>query len=193
MLISCSLLAGASLRGSKSSLERQNKEADRENLTRIENDAQLARFKRAGLLVKLPETRYVAVNPRLDSKWRWCRPQVVPFLRDIGREYYVLFREPLQINSAVRTADYQRKLRARNGNATSADGKNRSSHLTGATVDIGKKNMSHEERKWLQNKLLALEEKDLIEATEEKRQACFHVMVFKSYPGAAGPHITALK
>jgi Family of unknown function (DUF5715) len=187
MFISWSLLTGASLKGSKHSLRQQNKEADRENLTRIENDAQLERFKRSGLLVKLPENGYIQVDPRLPSKWRWCRPVVAAFLRDLGREYFAEFHMSLQVNSAVRTAERQRELRKRNGNATKADGKNRSSHLTGATIDLAKRNMTITEEKWLGKKLLDLEKKNLIEATEEKRQPCFHVMVFKSYHGAAPP------
>jgi uncharacterized protein YcbK (DUF882 family) len=180
-MISYSILAGASLRGSRSSLKGQNKEADRENLTRIETDAQLERFKRSGLLVRLPETEQVQVDPRLPVKWRWCRPVVAKFLRDLGREYFAEFHKPLQVNSAVRTAERQRELRKRNGNATKADGENRSSHLTGATIDLARRNMTITEEKWLGKKLLSLEKQKLIEATKERKQACFHLMVFSRY------------
>jgi Family of unknown function (DUF5715) len=183
MLMVSSLLANASLRGSKSSLKKQNEEADRENLTRIENDGQLERFKRLGLLVKLPENQFVRIDPRLEPKWRWCRRPAAAFLRDLGREYFKQFHEQLQINSAVRTVEYQRQLRKSNGNATAADGEDRSSHLTGATIDLAKKNMSSDEKKWMRKKLLDFKARDLIEPIEERKQACFHVMVFKSYHG----------
>lgn len=187
LFVSCSILSAASLRGSRASQEKQNREADREKLSRIEDDAQLERLKKGGLLVKLPETKTVIVDERLESKWRWCRRWTTAFLRDLGREYYAKFHEPIQVNSAVRTVEYQNALRKRNGNATSANGKRRSSHLTGATIDLAKRDMSSAEKKWIRRKLLDLEKRNLIEATEEGGQPCFHVMVFKNYRDSSLP------
>jgi len=56
-----------------------------------------------------------------------------------------------------------------------------SPHLTGATVDIAKKGMSHSEIAWMRQRLLTLEGADKIDVEEEFRQACFHVTVYKSY------------
>ncbi len=43
--------------------------------------------------------------------------------------------------------------------------------------------MNKEELEWMRSKLLELEDQGLIEATEEKAQLCFHIMVFDTYLG----------
>ncbi len=87
----------------------------------------------------------------------------------------------LKINSAVRTTAYQKSLRKRNGNAAKATGDKASSHPTGATVDIAKKNLTKQQLVWVRNYLTRYEMKNMIEATEEKNQSVFHFMVFKNY------------
>ena len=183
-LFAPSVKARPSLRGSPASQRKQNQEADREKLTRIENDAQLEEYKHAGLLVPLPENKTVRIDYRLGSKWRWCRTWTATFLQDLGRDYFARFHAPLRINSAVRTVVYQKQLHGRNGNAARATGARQSSHPTGATVDIAKKEMTSAQLNWMRKRLLGLESKDLIQATEEMKQLVFHVMVFDRYPGA---------
>ena len=53
--------------------------------------------------------------------------------------------------------------------------------LAGTTVDIGKRGMSKQEHAWVERYLADLKEKNLVEPLEERRQACFHVMVFDRY------------
>lgn len=177
-------LRAASLKGSKASKERQNQEADREGLARVRNNKDLIRLERSGLLVALPEDGAVRVDERLAPERRWCRPWTALFLRNIGRAYFAEFHQPIKVDSAVRTVAYQRRLRRWNANAASAYGKRRSSHLTGATVDIATKNMSRAELAWMRRWLLFLESRGYIEAVQEHWQPCFHIMVFDTYPGA---------
>jgi hypothetical protein len=92
IFVSASFLSAASLRGSRASQELQNKEADREKLTHIENDAQLEKFERQLLLVNLPRNRTIQADEKLDQKWRWCRPWTARFLRDIAQDYFGQFR-----------------------------------------------------------------------------------------------------
>jgi hypothetical protein len=68
-----------------------------------------------------------------------------------------------------------------NGNTAPISGPKKSSHLTGATVDIAKVGLTKAELDWLRKKLLVLEAEDLIEATEEQDQLVFHAMVFHTY------------
>lgn len=169
------------LRGSPASMERQNAQADRDGLSRL-TEKQLEVFKKNQLLVPLPTNKTLIVDDRLPEKYRWCRPCTGKFLNDLGKDYESKFGRPIQINSAVRTVEYQQELRGRNGNAASAKmGPRQSSHLTGAAVDIAKKNMPFAELRWMRSRLMDIEKKKLIEATEEFRQSVFHVMVFSKY------------
>lgn len=188
-----------SLKGSTESLDRQNLEAELEHLTKIENAGQLEKFIKAGLLVRLPENSHISVDPYLPEYRRYCRPWTAKFLQDLGNEHAKKFPNghALMITSAVRPENVQRNLHNRNASP-------RSVHPTGSTVDMtygpiykkdkdGKKiykhgkpqvwylGMSEAEQKWMNTKLLQLERQNLVEATKEHMQPCYHVMVFKAY------------
>lgn len=168
------------LRGSRKSQKVQNVEANKENLTRIKNDAALKRMKAGGYLVKI--TKKVKIDKRLNKKFRYTRPWTNKFLEDMANAFSKRFgNDKLKVNSAVRTVEYQKKLRHRNANAAKSTGDKASSHPTGATVDIAKKNLTPSELTWVRNYLSTFEVKKEIEVTEEKNQAVFHFMVFKRY------------
>lgn len=169
------------LKGSHESLLRQNEEIDRLQLGRIADDAELEQLIVSKDLVALPSTRYVRVDPRLDESRRYCRPWTRDFLNDIGEAYYKEFKQPLQVNSAVRTVSQQEKLVRHNRNAAPAEGPTASSHLAGLTVDIAKHGMTRKQRKWMQEYLVKLRDQRLVEAAEERKQAVFHVMVSEKY------------
>ena len=95
--------------------------------------------------------------------------------------YYQQFHSPLVITSAVRTVEYQKKLRRGNRNAAPELGDTASSHLAGLTIDISKRGMTRAQHKWFENYLAGMREQNLIEAAEERRQACFHIMVSERY------------
>lgn len=169
------------LKGSHESLVRQNVRAEAEGLERIEDDADLNRLVRAGALVRLPTSQGLGVNPSMEQNRRYCRPWTSRFLTELAAAHYTRFRRSLQINSAVRTVEYQRRLMRTNGNAAPAEGDIASPHLTGATIDIGKKGLSVSEIGWLRAYLLPLQQAGRIDVEEEFRQACFHITVYKSY------------
>ncbi len=168
-----------SLRGSPASQKRQNQKADEADLTRIKDSEQLNRFKRLGLLVPIRETQGLVIDPRLPVEFRFVRPWTQAFLEDLSTRFYKKFSKNLQVNSAVRTVEYQNNLRKRNKNAASTHGNRKSSHLTGATIDIAKLGMTTEELGWMRTQLLAFEKVGRIEAIEEHHQSVFHIMVFK--------------
>lgn len=170
------------LRGSRDSLLRQNEEIDRAGLERIEDDDQLQQLEESGQLVPLTESRYLRINPALSESRRYARPWTVQFVDDLAREFYDEFHKPIEVNSAVRTVRQQRHLMRVNGNAAPAEGEVASSHLAGTTVDIGKRGLTRKEHKWIESHLEAMKEGDVIEPEEERRQACFHVMVLNRYP-----------
>lgn len=169
------------LQGSPEALARQNELADLEKLPRI-RERQIKTFQQSELLVPLPKMMGVIIDYRLSTKYQWCRPWARTFLIDIGSDFHREFGKNIQVNSAVRTVEHQAKLIKRNGNAASnKPGPRESSHLTGATIDIAKRGMSPEQLTWMRDRLMNLERRGLIEATEEFRQPVFHIMVSMKY------------
>ena len=172
------------MRGTHESLIRQNQRADQEGLARIQDDADIIALLHHGLLVSLPTANGLHADPRLPENRRYCRPFTAHFLSDISRAYYARFHTGLQINSAVRTVEYQRHLLRVNGNAAPADGDIASPHLTGATIDIAKKGLSPLQVAWMRSYLSPLERAGKVDVEEEFYQSCFHISVYQSYVGA---------
>ncbi|MGA9062608.1 MAG: DUF5715 family protein [Terracidiphilus sp.] len=174
----------APLHGSLASLERQNARLEAEGLERIEDEDDLAARIAHKLLVPLPESSTLTVNADLAENHRYCRPWTAQFLADLARAHEAVFHKPLEVSSAVRTVEYQKRLTETNGNAAPAEGDIVSPHETGAAVDIAKEGMTRGEIAWMRRRLLALETAGKIDVEEEFRQACFHIAVYKSYAPA---------
>lgn len=177
----------AALRGSHDVLVHQNIIADVEGLSRIQNDAQIREMLAEHLLVPLPVGNTLEVDPRLPANRRYCRPWTADFLSNIAHEHTGLFQRPLQVNSAVRTVQFQEHLERINGNAAPATGDTASPHLTGATIDIAKKGMSSREIGWMRDYLGRLQDAGKLDVEEEFQQACFHISVYKTYEPASYP------
>ena len=171
----------APLRGNRASLERQNERLEAEGLERIEDEDDLASRISHHLLVPVPASSALIVNGNLPATHRYCRPWTARFLADLAAAHEAEFHRPLQVSSAVRTVEYQKKLMQVNGNAAPAEGDVVSPHLTGAAVDIAKDNLSRAEMAWMRRHLLAIEAEGKIDVEEEFQQSCFHIAVYKSY------------
>lgn len=169
------------LRGSHESLLRQNEEIDRLQLPRIADDVELGELEARGDLVPIEESDSLRVASNLEQSRRYCRPWTRDFLQDLGEAYYKEFAQPIQVNSAVRTMEQQRKLRRHNRNAAPETGEVASSHLAGLTVDINKRGLTRKQHAWIQDYFLNLKNEGLIEPEEERRQPVFHVMVSDRY------------
>jgi hypothetical protein len=174
------------LRGTHESLVRQNTRAEQDGLLRVKDDVDLGTLRHAGSLVSLPETTSMHVDGRLPMNRRYCRTWTGHFLTDLARAHYERFHRPLQVNSAVRTIEYQRHLLHINGNAAPAEGDVASPHLTGAAVDVAKKGLSPSEVAWMRSYLLPLQTAGKIDVEEEFKQSCFHISVYRSYVGLHG-------
>jgi uncharacterized protein DUF5715 len=176
------------LRGSLESLQRQNARLDAEGLERIEDESDLADRIARKLLVPIPASIALTVNAELPATHRYCRPWTALFLTDLARAHDAAFHRPLEVSSAVRTMEYQKRLMEINGNAAPAEGDIVSPHLTGATIDIAKDGLSRDEIAWMRRRLLALEAAGKIDVEEEFRQSCFHITVYKNYTPPSTPH-----
>jgi len=164
------------LHGSYESMLRQNEEIDR-----INDQSQLEELERNQELVPIHDTQTLRVSSAIQPDKRYCRPWTNYFLQDMGEAYYHEFHLPLQVTSAVRTLEQQQKLRRHNRNAAPEVGEVASSHLAGITVDLAKRGLTRAQHKWMEDYLKDLRDRGLVEAAEERRQACFHVMVSDRY------------
>ena len=169
------------LKGSRESMLRQNERTFGDDLERIQDDDQLQLLTENKELVDLPETDSLRIAANLPVERRYCRPWTRTFLDDMSREYYTQFGLPLQVNSAVRTVQVQKKLRRRNRNAAMISGDVASPHLTGAAIDIARRGMTKTQIKWMRDYLLSLRDAGQIDVAEEFRTRCFHITVYKEY------------
>ena len=178
----------APLRGSLASLERQNARLEADGLERILDEADLSSRIENKLLVPLPASAALMVNPNLEENHRYCRTWTARFLADLAKAHEAVFHKPIEVNSAVRTVEYQKRLMNSNGNAAAAEGDIVSPHLTGATIDIAKQGLSRKELAWMRSQLLGLQQAGKIDVEEEFAQACFHITVYKSYTSSLPRH-----
>jgi hypothetical protein len=188
LLVICSPLLGIAtaaepdglLRAEPDSQLEQNRKADAEDLSRMADLAMVRRFARLGLLQTVPASSptYALLGP---SALRYLRPWARLFLKRLSEQFHARFGARLRVTSLTRTVAYQRRLRGRNGNAAPAVGEERSSHLTGASLDISKRFMTTRQIDWMRRVLHSLAEANHLHAVEEFAQPTFHVMVHRSY------------
>jgi hypothetical protein len=170
------------LKGTRESLVRQNQRVLQEDdLERIQDSAALDFLTRTNRLVPLPEGRGLRMASHLAPDRRYCRPWTARFLMEFASAHHSKWGGAIQVNSAVRTVEYQQWLRRRNRNAADLEGETASPHLTGATIDISKRWMSRHQLKWMRDYLLSLQNAGLIDVEEEFRQRIFHITVYKAY------------
>lgn len=176
------------MKGSHEILIHQNLMADSDGLTRVQDDSDLDRMRADRSLVIIPEALGLQADDRLPANRRYCRPWTAQFLAAMARAHYERFHSPLQVNSAVRTVEFQQKLLRINGNAAPAEGDTASPHLTGQAVDIAKHGLSATEIAWMRGYLLPLVQQGKIDVEEEFQQACFHISVYRRYvPAPVAP------
>lgn len=155
-----------SLHGSRASIARMYRGARAEGLRFYGTPAAVRGAVRGGRLVRLASTHGVGVSD--DVSFPYVRPQTRTFVQRLGVQYRAACGDRLVVTSGVRPATRQ-----------PANSSARSVHPTGMAVDLRKP----EGRRclgWLRRTLLELEDAGVIEATEERDPAHFHVAVFLS-------------
>jgi hypothetical protein len=168
-------------RGSHEMLVKQNEVIDTLELPRIANDDELDEVIGNDDLVPLHESRSLRIAANLTENRRYCKPWTRDFVQDFSAAFYEEFHKPIQVNSAVRTVDQQKRLRRHNRNAGPIEGETASTHLTGITLDISKRGLTKKEHAWIEQYFLPLKTAGLIDPIEERRQPVFHVVVFDRY------------
>ncbi len=154
--------AAQNLRGSASSLDRQTAQATRHDFTFLAGAAQLRRFVDAGYLVPVDGNQDYRLK---DVSFPVARPEVRLFIERLSSQYRRACGEQLVVTSLTRPLSHQPR------NAS-----DRSVHPTGMAVDL--RRPAGRCRQWLEETLRALEARDVLEATAERRPPHYHVAVF---------------
>lgn len=156
-------VSAQSLRGSSTSLDRQNASASAHDYTYIDTGERVLSFAEQGWLVR--------VRPNQDFdlhavSYPYARPEVALFIRRLAAQYRASCGEQLVVTSLTRPTTRQ----PRNASA-------RSVHPTGMAVDL-RYSRNRNCRAWLEDVLLGLEAAGVVEATRERYPAHYHVAVF---------------
>jgi hypothetical protein len=152
-----------SLRGSRASVDRQNREARQHDFTFLRRPAQLDRFVDAGLLVPLEDDEHYRLH---DVSFNVARPEVKLFVERLSAQYLAACGERLVLTSLTRPTSRQ-----------PANASPRSVHPTGMAVDLRAPD-TPSCRGWLESTLLSLERRRVLDATLERSPRHFHVAVF---------------
>lgn len=159
----------------------QNERANEYDLSRMRNEAMVQRFYRAGYLVAVPPSTPTYYLYDIPPGRRFLRPWTKLFLDRLSQEYYARFHQRLRVTSLVRTIGSQVRLSHYDPNAADAFGPDRSSHLTGAALDISKRFMGPAEIEWMRSVLYQIKQAGYLYAIEEFEEPDFHVMVYPTY------------
>ena len=152
-----------SLRGSKSSLARQNAQAIRHDFTYLRDSQQLKRFVNARLLVPVRTSHDFRLK---DVSFPFTRPEVKVFIERLSRQFRSACGGQLIVTSLTRPAANQPR------NASP-----RSVHPTGMALDL-RRPLNRPCRNWLEDTLLYLEGQAVLEATRERSPPHYHVALF---------------
>lgn len=152
-----------SLAGSKSSMIRQNRQANQHDYTFLRTSGQVREFVRAGRLVRLSGNSDYRV---VDVSFPYARPEVKTFIERLASQYRDACREPLVVTSLTRPTTRQ----PRNSSPLSV-------HPTGMAVDLRSSNRPAC-RAFLEKTLLTLEARGVLEATREHRPPHYHVSLY---------------
>ena len=159
-----------SLRGSRASLVRTYDFAARRDLRFHRTPAGVRRAAKRGRYVRLAGN----ANYRLHRvTFPYVRPATRAFVLDLSRRYRKACGQRLVVTSAIRPRSAQ-----------PANASRLSVHPTGMAVDL--RRPSGRCLTWLRRDLLAQERRGLIDGTEERRPAHFHVAVYAA-PRQARP------
>lgn len=151
------------LGGSRASMRRQHEVARELELTFIRNSAQLREFARKDRLERLSGDENYSVGR---VSFPYARAAVKIFIERLAAQYRAATGEKLVVTSLTRPITMQ----PRNASPLSV-------HPTGIAVDF-RVPKTRGARMWLEETLLSLEGRGVLDATRERRPPHYHVAVF---------------
>lgn len=154
-----------SLRGSVTSMMRQNNIAKQHDYTFLRTSRDVTRFVERGYLVPIRgNSNYELAH----VSFPYARPQVRTFIQRLSSQYRAACGEKLIVTSLTRPQTRQPR------NASS-----RSVHPTGMALDL-RVSRRASCRDWLESTLISLERQGVLDATREYRPPHYHVALFPS-------------
>lgn len=162
-LFATSPLFAQTLRGSRTSLDRQNQQAQLHEYTYLDGRQDVSRFVGAGLLVPLKGGAHYRLS---DVSFQVARPEVRLFVERLSAQYARVCGSPLIVTSLTRP---------RAGQPSNAS--RRSVHPTGMALDLRVPTQTAC-RNWLESTLLALEARNVLDATLERNPRHYHIALF---------------
>lgn len=174
LALSIGVADAQSLRGSRASMDRQNRQANAHDFTFLRDGKHVGRFVRAGLLVPLRGNRDYVLK---DVSYPYARPEVKLFAERLAAQFRDACGEQLVVTSLTRP---------RAGQPYNASP--RSVHPTGMAIDLRRHNKPSC-RSWLERVLLSLEKQGVLEAAAEKNPPHYHVALF---PRPYADHVRAV-
>lgn len=159
------LLRAQSLQGSRSSLLRQNAAAREHDFTYLRTSSGVHDFVKRGLLVRLRgDSNYKLASGYVS--FPYARPEVKLFIERLSSQYRAACGERLVVTSLTRPISRQ-----------PPNASHLSVHPTGMAVDLRRSSRASC-RNWLEDTLLTLEGRDVLEATRERYPPHYHVTLF---------------
>ena len=152
------------LKGSPSSMERQNQVAKRAGLVFVETPAELRALVEDGTLVPVRGNPDYVVKQSVSYKV--AQPEMRLFIERLAAQYRAACAEVLVVTSLTRPQSRQP------GNSHEL-----SVHPTGMAVDLRVSQQAHS-RRWLESVLLKLERQGVLDITRERRPPHYHVALF---------------
>lgn len=165
LLMSTSTAAEASdlLRGSRRSMQRQHGVAVQSGYSFVETPRHAEKLLAAGELVEVRGNADYDVTP---ARHRYALPEVRLFVERLGRQYREATGAPLVVTSLARPSTRQ----PANAHALSV-------HPAGMAIDL-RVPRDAASRRWLEDALLGLERRGLVDVTRERRPPHYHVAIF---------------
>ena len=151
------------LRGSRASVSRQNHVAKAHDYTFLRTSSDVSRFVNRGYLVPVTgNSNYELAG----VSFPYARPQVRIFVQRLSAQYRAACGERLVVTSLTRPQSRQPR------NASS-----QSVHPTGMAIDL-RISDRRSCRSWLEETLLSLERRGVLDATRERRPPHYHIALF---------------
>ena len=161
--VTAELANAAGLGGSPASMRRQHGVAVEQDYSFLRTGAQVEAFAEEGRLEPVVESEDLALS---DVSYPYARSEVLTFIQRLAAQYRAATGERLVVTSLVRP----RAEQPSNASPLSV-------HPAGMAVDL-RVPADPESRKWLEETLLSLERRGVLDATRERRPPHYHVAVF---------------
>ena len=156
-------LHAQALKGSRTAMRKQNTVAQTQDYSFLRTASDVRRFVEKGLLVPVKGGSTIKLA---DVSFPYTRPAVKTFIDRLAPQYKSACGEKLVVTSLTRPLSRQP------WNASEL-----SVHPAGMALDLRTPRRTSC-RRWLENTLLSLESKGVLEATRERRPAHYHIAIF---------------